>query len=61
MLCSRSRNDLAEALDLLKAQIDPKLIQTQGGSASGSPEREAKADTGRSMGGGGGREGGRDG
>ncbi|KAG7262235.1 hypothetical protein CRUP_013543, partial [Coryphaenoides rupestris] len=40
-----SRNDLAEALDLLKAQIDPKLTQTQGGSASGSPEREAKADT----------------
>lgn len=46
MLCSRTRNDLAEALDLLKAQI-PNHNQTQGGSASGSPEREDKMDTGK--------------
>ncbi|KAJ3590255.1 hypothetical protein NHX12_008209 [Muraenolepis orangiensis] len=42
----RTRNDLAEALDLLKTQIDPNHNKTKGESASGSPNREDKKDTG---------------
>ncbi|XP_059932427.1 remodeling and spacing factor 1 isoform X1 [Gadus macrocephalus] len=44
----RNRTDLAEALDLLKSQIDPNhnKTKTEEGSASGNPEGEEKTGTG---------------